>query len=378
MPTTAAYVHIPFCAKKCGYCDFNAYSGYKDGTKARYVDALVREIIARSEPNTQVPTVFFGGGTPTQLSAADLGRILNAIRQHYTLDGNAEITVEANPGDVSPAYLKELREVGFNRLSFGVQTFNDRTLALIDRVHSGEDAKRAIYAAREAGFDNISLDLMFALPRQTLRDWERAMNTAFTLPITHLSMYALIVEEGTPFYARRERGRLILPSEKSETAMFERAMCRANDAGFRHYEISNYALPGFECRHNQTYWRNESYFGFGAGAVGYLNGVRQTNVKRPSAYIEAVHAQNGYVVAEEERLTQEETIGETMMVGLRQTAGIVLNDFAHRFGVRLEEQYKNVIAKHTATGLLVCNNERLHLTYRGVLLAHEVMVDFLC
>jgi oxygen-independent coproporphyrinogen-3 oxidase len=376
MKTVGVYVHIPFCAKKCGYCDFNAYSGYKDGTKARYVDAICREIEARAESDTRIPTIFFGGGTPTNLSAADLSRILQTIYRSFAVDADAEVTTEANPSDADEAYLSTLRAAGFNRLSFGVQTFNDRLLKTIDRIHSGDDARRAIASARSAGFTNVSLDLMFALPRQTMPDWERSLDSAIALEVTHLSMYALIVEEGTPFFARRERGKLTLPSENQEAAMFQRAIERATAAGYTHYEVSNYALPGFESQHNQIYWRNEEYFGFGAGAVSYLNGARQMNVRRPSAYIETV-CEHGTAIADEERLTPAETMGETIMVGLRMTRGIHLDTFTARFGCRAEEVYAAPIAQFTANGLLEIAEGYLRLTRRGLFFANDVMAAFL-
>ena len=194
MRTAGAYLHIPFCVKKCGYCDFNAYSGYKAGTRSRYVEALCREIEARAEPSTRVPTVFFGGGTPTVLPAGDLVRILETVKASFGVDADAEVTVEANPGDATPEYLAALRAGGFDRLSFGVQTFDDRLLKSIDRIHSGKDARSAVAMAKAAGFDNLSIDLMFALPRQRLADWDRSLDTAFALDVPHLSMYALIVE----------------------------------------------------------------------------------------------------------------------------------------------------------------------------------------
>ena len=370
------YVHIPFCARKCGYCDFNAYSGYKDGTKARYVDALCREIAQRAERATRVPTIFFGGGTPTTLSAGDLERILATVKASFAVEADAEVSVEANPGDASLEYLAALRAAGFNRLSFGVQTFDDRLLRTIDRLHTGDDARRAVAAARAAGFENLSIDLMFGLPRQTLADWERALDAALGLRIPHLSLYGLIVEERTPFWARRERGKLPLPTEDTEATMFAQAIEAATGAGYAHYEVSNYALPGYECRHNQTYWRNEEYFGFGAGAVGYRNGVRTTNVRLPTRYIETVCA-TGTAFEDEERLNPEETMGETMMVGLRLRRGVDLKEFAARFGVRAEAFFADEIARYTSMGLLETHDCYLRLTDRGLFFASDVMADFL-
>lgn len=375
MKTAGIYLHIPFCTKKCGYCDFNAYSGYKDATKARYVDALCQEIRTRGDRATRVPTVFFGGGTPTVLAASDLVRIFETVIDSFTVDDNAEVSTEANPSDADEAYLRTLRNAGFNRLSFGVQTFNDRLLKTIDRVHSGQDAVGAIETAKKAGFHNLSNDLMFGLPRQTLADFDRSLDAAFALDVPHLSIYGLIVEERTPFYARRERGKLPLPSENVETAMFARAMDRTREAGYRRYEISNYARPGFESRHNQIYWRNESYFGFGAGAAAYIGGVRSRNEMHPIRYADLALA-GKIPTIESETLTPEETMGETIMVGLRLADGVDLCWFAERFGVRAEEHFAEVVARQVQHGLLEQTDTHLRLTERGVFLASEVMAEF--
>lgn len=375
MQTAGIYIHIPFCTKKCGYCDFNAYSGYKDATKSRYVDALCREIETRSTLNTRIPTIFFGGGTPTVLSASDLVRILNVVRQNFDVDSEAEISTEANPSDADETYLQTLRDAGFNRLSFGVQTFNDRLLQTIDRLHTGQDAVTAIKKAKAAGFSNISIDLMFGLPRQTLADLDRSLDAAFDLDVPHLSIYGLIVEEKTPFYARRERGKLPLPSENVETAMFARAMERTAQAGYRRYEISNYARPGFESQHNQIYWRNEPYFGFGAGAAAYIDGVRSLNEKHPIRYAELALAGKDPTV-ERESLTPADTMGETMMVGLRLAEGVDLARFAERFGIQAEEQFSEAVARQIKNGLLESTGSHLRLTKHGVFLASEVMTEF--
>lgn len=374
--TAGVYVHIPFCAKKCGYCDFNAYSGYKDATKARYVDALVLEIAQRADRALQVPTVFFGGGTPTTLSARDLARILAAVQNAFAVDADAEISLEANPSQADAAYLRELRSAGFNRISFGVQTFDDRLLPLIDRDHSARDAQNAIRMAREAGFDNLSLDLMFGLPRQTVAGWEKSLHTAFELEVPHLSLYGLIVEENTPFWARRQRNKLPLPGEDDEVTMFARALDLTAPAGYTRYEISNYARPGFESRHNQIYWRNELYVGVGAGAASYLNGVRTMNEKRPPAYIERVQSGQG-VFAESETLTPEETRGETFMLGLRLADGVDLTAFAARFGVEADALWPGEIARFTENELLERAGHHLRLTRRGLFVASDVMAAFL-
>lgn len=373
---TAIYVHIPFCSRKCGYCDFNAYSGYKDGTKGRYVEALCREI-ALAGDGSPIQTVFFGGGTPTNLAPSALARILEALRAGFTLAPTAEISLEANPSDTDPLVLEQLRAAGFNRLSFGVQTFDDGLLKLIDREHSGETARRAVRAAQAAGFDNLSLDLMFGLPRQRVADFERALTAALELGVPHLSIYGLIVEEGTPFFARRERGKLPLPPESAEVAMFARALERTRAAGLERYEISNYARPGFACRHNQVYWHNEAYFGFGAGATGYLSGVRRMNLRRPSVYIEAALAGRS-LVAEQEVLPEADLRGETMMLGLRLAEGLECGRFAQRFGVRPEQLWERELEELERRGLLTCTKTHVRLTEpEGLFLASEVMARFI-
>ncbi len=378
MPASAPiglYVHIPFCEKKCGYCDFNAYSGYREASKARYVDALCREIERRATGRT-FATVFFGGGTPTQLPAVALVRILETVRAVATLTPDAEISLEANPGDATAAMLTTLRAAGFTRLSFGVQTFDDSLLKTIDRLHSGAQARDAVLLAQDCGFENLSLDLMFGLPRQTLPDWERALDIALALPIPHLSLYGLIVEEGTAFFARQERGRLPLPSEEVEAAMFARALEKTRAAGLRRYEISNYARPGFESRHNRIYWRNEPYLGVGAGAASYLDGVRGVNERLPSRYSERALADED-PTASTEHLTPEETLGETVMLGLRLAEGVDLMAFARRFGVRCEERFAAEIARLTDAGLLEIQENRMRLTEpRGLFLASEAMMAF--
>jgi oxygen-independent coproporphyrinogen-3 oxidase len=314
-------------------------------------------------------------GTPTLLPASDLVRILDTVRQNFPVDADAEISTEANPSDADETYLSTLRDAGFNRLSFGVQTFNDRLLRTIDRMHSGQDAVHAIEKAKSAGFANLSIDLMFGLPRQTLADFDRSLDAAFALDVPHLSIYGLIVEERTPFYARRERGKLPLPSENVETAMFAHAMERSAEAGYRRYEISNYARPGFESRHNQIYWRNEPYFGFGAGAAAYINGARTLNEKHPIRYAELAMNRKETTV-ESELLTPEEAMGETMMVGLRLAEGVEIARFAARFGVQPEEPFGAAITRQIEHGLLEHTGTHLRLSRRGVFLASEVMTEF--
>lgn len=371
-----AYIHIPFCARKCGYCDFNAYSGYGVATKEKYVDALCREIVARAEPNLHLDTVFFGGGTPTQLPAGDLVRILDTVRSSFVLAPDAEITVEANPSDVDGAYLSTLKGAGVDRVSFGVQSFDDRTLKLIDRTHDAMDVRRAVDAARSADLRTWSMDLIFGLPRQTVRDWQTTLETALSLDPPHVSVYGLAIEERTPFHARIERGRMTVPGETAQLSMFHYALDRLPDAGLQRYEISNHAKIGHESRHNRMYWRNGDHFGFGAGAAGYRRGERTVNVRRPSEYIRRVAMSPAEPFEDRETLEPGARLGETMMVGLRLAEGIDVAAMSERFGVDVAIRYADAMAWASQLGWAEWEGQRFRLTREGLPLANEVMARF--
>ena len=369
------YVHIPFCVRKCAYCDFNSYSGYTDAHIARYVQALTQEIreIRSSVP---VDTIFFGGGTPTAIPASDEAALLRAVLETLPVTPDAEITTEANPGTMDVAHLAVLREAGFNRISFGVQSFDAGLLKTLDRIHSADEARNAVKAARAAGFENVSIDLMFGLPRQTLKQWKDTLEQALALETEHLSLYSLIVEEGTGFYTLQQKGRLPLPGDDLAADMYEMAVEVAQAAGYRQYEIANFARPGRECRQNLHYWRNEPYYGFGCGAVAYLDGTRRMNVNSPAAYAQAVES-GADLVLSMETLTAEETMAETMMLGLRLTQeGVHCQAFEARFGVDPRVKFAAEIEKFTHRGLLELAGDSLRLTPQGVFLASEVMVAF--
>jgi len=369
------YVHIPFCVRKCAYCDFNSYSGYTDAHISRYVHALTQEI-RQTPPQEAIDTVFFGGGTPTAIPAANESALLKAVLDTLPVTPGAEITTEANPGTMDVAHLEVLRAAGFNRISFGVQSFDPGLLQTMDRIHTVEEAKNAVRAARAAGFENVSIDLMFALPRQTLTQWRDTLDQALALGTDHLSLYSLIVEEGTGFYTLQQKGRLPLPDDDTAAEMYEIALSAAHSAGYAQYEISNFARPGRESRHNLHYWRNESYYGFGCGSVAYLNGARRMNIKAPVKYAEAIENKWDLTLSIE-TLTAEESMAETMMLGLRLTAeGVDIAQFQARFGKDPRTQYAAEIETYSRRGLLeVCGNA-LRLTPPGFFLASEVMVAF--
>ena len=369
------YVHIPFCVRKCAYCDFNSYSGYTDAHIARYVSALTREI-TQTAPGSPVDTIFFGGGTPTAIPAPDEAALLQSVLETLPVAPDAEITTEANPGTMDVAHLAVLREAGFNRISFGVQSFDPGLLKTMDRIHSADEARNAVRAARAAGFENISLDLMFGLPRQNLKQWEDSLHEALALETEHLSLYSLIVEEGTGFYTLQQKGRLPLPEDDLAADMYEMAVAVAQAAGYEQYEIANFARPGRACRQNLHYWRNESYYGFGCGAVGYLGGARRMNIKAPAAYSQAVEAEADIALSSE-TLTADETMAETMMLGLRLTReGVSCRTFEERFGIDPRVKFAAEIETYTRRGLLEVAGDTLRLTPQGVFLASEVMVAF--
>ena len=376
MNATGCYVHIPFCVRKCAYCDFNSYSGYTDNSVARYVHALTQEIRRPAAQAAPVDTVFFGGGTPTAIPATDEAALLRAVLETLPVTPSAEITTEANPGAMDVRHLAVLRAAGFNRISFGVQSFDGDLLKTLDRIHSAEEAKNAVKAARAAGFENISLDLMFALPRQTLKQWQDTLDQALALETDHLSLYSLIVEEGTGFYTLQQKGRLPLPSDDLAADMFGLARETAQGAGYAQYEIANFARPGRESRQNLHYWRNEPYYGFGCGAVAYLDGARRMNIKSPTKYAEAIESGEDLTLSTE-TLTTEETMAETMMLGLRLTQeGVDCRRFQERFGVDPRVKFAAEVETFTKRGLLEVAGDALRLTPQGIFLGSEVMIAF--
>ena len=369
------YVHIPFCVRKCAYCDFNSYSGYSDAHISRYVHALTQEI-RQTPPGQPVDAVFFGGGTPTAIPAPDEAALLQAVLETVPVTPDAEITTEANPGTMDVRHLSVLREAGFNRISFGVQSFDPGLLKTLDRIHSADEAKAAVRAARAAGFENVSLDLMFALPRQTLKQWSETLTQALELETDHLSLYSLIVEEGTGFYTLQQKGRLPLPSDDLAADMYELAVETAQSAGYRQYEIANFARPGRESRQNLHYWRNGSYYGFGCGAAEYLEGARRMNLKTPAQYADAVETSSNLTLSTE-TLTTDETMAETFMLGLRLTQeGVSIPRFQSRFGCDPRQKFAAEIETFTKRGLLEVVGDAIRLTPQGVFLASEVMVAF--
>lgn len=385
----SAYIHIPFCIRKCLYCDFNSFPG-KESLYESYVEALKVEICRAADryQDVHIDTIFFGGGTPNVLSSEQLGGILDEIRHGFDVVVDAEISTEANPGatrrggDLShtptPPHshtFSLLREAGFNRLSLGIQSFHDDELRLLGRIHTADEAILAFRNARQAGFDNISIDLMYGIPGQSLESWKQTLAQAIELGSEHISLYSLTVEDGTPFYAMQVEGRLTLPGDDIEADMYEEAIRALTAAGFVHYEISNFARPGFECRHNITYWHNEPYFGFGSGATGFVNGIRATNMPDVEEYIGSTQADESPVESQE-RLVDRAAMGETMFLGLRMLDGVDVPAFMRRYGVLPQEVFASQIADLTARGLITATLLRIRLTETGLFLGNDVFAEF--
>jgi oxygen-independent coproporphyrinogen-3 oxidase len=389
------YVHVPFCATKCPYCDFNTYARI-ESLVPEYVAALSSELRAWGAllGRPRVATVFYGGGTPSYLPAGALSSIAGAVRDSFAVVTGAEVTAEANPDDCTPERLSAIRAAGVNRLSIGVQSLDDRLLAVLGRRHDSKQAFRSYRSAREAGFTNVSIDLMYGLPGQTTAQWEATVDLAAGLEADHVSMYALAVEPGTPFAADVKEGRLPEPDADLAADMYEHAMESMGALGFRHYEISNWARPGRESRHNLAYWRNDAYLGVGPGAHSHLAGLRFAVVKPPRDYVrragalgrqsharaswpEAVATMRGVGLFESvEEVSPQLEMAESMMMGLRLDTGIDARAFASRFGTTLDAAYRPEIADLTRLGLLVSDLDGIRLTRRGRLLGNEVFERF--
>lgn len=381
----AIYVHIPFCAKHCAYCDFNTYvEKAQSPLVPATVDAICRdiersslELVGDAPLNARpVPTIFFGGGTPTYLSGADLARILGTIGDCFPVMADAEISSEANPGSSDAEKFAAMRAAGFNRLSIGVQSFDDTLLVALDRFHTAGEAERALAAAREAGFTNINLDLMFGLPKQNLSLWESTLERALSLGTEHLSLYSLTLEPGTRFERLNAGGKLDLPDEDLEATMYERCIEKVTSAGLEHYEVSNFALPGFRSRHNLTYWHNEEYLGVGPGAVSYVQGRRWKRERLPVRYNRKI-AEGEDLSVESECLEREGALGETMMLGLRLRDGLPLQPVRERFGLDPEVFFAAPIERLMQRGLLEKDGDTLRLTREGLFIADTVVGEFL-
>lgn len=369
---TSAYVHIPFCTQICYYCDFS-----KVFIKNQPVDSYLEHLIEEydSYDIKKLRTLYIGGGTPTALSAPQLAFLLEKLTDKLDLSYLEELTIEANPGDLDQEKIAVLKDSPVNRVSLGVQTFNDRMLRQIGRSHLEKDIYENIANLKKAGFDNISIDLIYALPKQTMEDVKTNVAKAIALDIPHMSLYSLILENHTVFMNRMRREKLPLPKEDLEAEMFEYIIAELEKAGFEHYEISNFSKPGFESRHNLMYWDNAEYYGIGAGASGYVDGVRYKNHGPIRHYLQAVEAGNARV--QEEVLTLNEKMEEEMFLGLRKKSGVSKKRFEEKFGLSFEDQYGAVVSELTEQGLLVPDRDIVRMTKQGLFLGDTVAEKFI-
>ncbi|RMF21699.1 MAG: radical SAM family heme chaperone HemW [Deltaproteobacteria bacterium] len=392
----SVYIHVPYCLKRCPYCDFNTYAVTRV-PEDEYVAALLREIesAAKRPPwnGRRIETVFFGGGTPSLLTPDSVGRILERLDEMFGIEVDAEVSLEANPGSLegsAPERLAGLRRAGVNRLSIGAQSFDDRHLSTLGRIHQSADTIATVAAARSAGIENLSLDLIFAVPGQSIDDWKRDLERVIELSPEHISAYGLTYEEGTPIQRDLDAGKIERVREETEAAMYETCISMLAGAGYRHYEISNFARPGYQCRHNMTYWSWEDYLGLGAGAHGFYRctgaspspqpcseasgedrpwAVRYANVRSPGAYMAAAP---GRTVEHAETVSRETAMSEFILLGLRLIDGLPLARFEHVFGTRLD--CRSASYRFLArSGFLHREDGHLRLTRRGLLLADSVI-----
>jgi oxygen-independent coproporphyrinogen-3 oxidase len=409
MTYTSIYLHIPFCKHRCAYCDFNTYAGQEDSIPA-YVDALINEINFVGQQTTQlsnyqtIHTVFFGGGTPSLLSAPQFDSILRVLRAAFTFTADAEVSIEANPGTISPQKLDDIRKAGINRISFGVQSANTEELRMLERIHDFFTVIEAVSTARKAGFDNLNLDLIYGLPEQTLKSWQTTLHRIVDLHPEHISAYALTLEHGTPFGRWSSKGLLPLPDPDLAAEMYEYAEEFLESNGYVHYEISNWAKnverltfnaqPSFACRHNLQYWHSLPYLAFGAGAHGYAHGYRYSNALRIKTYIDRLTNVEDRIsniefplspaTVNQHKQTLKDDMSEYMLNNLRLTnAGVAESDFRLRFGCRLLDVYPKEIEGLIHLGLLESKtsevseiSEVYRLTKRGRLLGNQVFMRF--
>ncbi len=376
------YLHIPFCTAKCGYCDFNSYAGHEHLIPS-YSGTLLKEAsLWRDAVGARpVETIFFGGGTPSLNPVADMDAILRGLREMFDVEDSAEVALEANPGSLSEDYLRGLRDAGFNRLSIGIQSFDDEELVALDRIHTAAEADEAYAAARAAGFENVNLDLIYGLPEQSLTGWQRNVERALSLGPEHLSMYALTVEEGTPLARDVARGRVAAPDPDLQADMYEWTEARMSHEGFEHYEISNWARPGRRCLHNLVYWQNREYLGLGAGAHSFLDGVRFSTALLPNRYAELVDESVALrdegssamrQVVSAETITPKLSMSDTLILGLRLAEGVSLDAFRARHRRDIADEHSALIDEFIGYGILERTPTHLRLSARGRLLSNEL------
>lgn len=377
MEKTGIYVHIPFCKSKCYYCDFTSFAG-RDKLASKYIKSLKKEIIHRKNDNVEIDTIYFGGGTPSYINEKHIVEILNTIRENYKVLDDAEITIEANPGTITEDKLKTYLKCGINRISIGLQSSRNETLKAIGRIHTFEQWGNAILMAKQVGFKNINTDIIVGLPDQSIYDIEDAIDQIVDYDLQHVSVYSLIVEEGTPLEEMLKNGELKETDEELERYMYWFAKRKLEDNGYKHYEVSNFAKEGFESKHNLNCWNQHSYMGFGLGASSYENKSRRTNISDLDFYIKNIEDNNFdslYVIEEEQNNSEE--MKEFMMLGLRKIDGVNVGDFRMKFSKDVFIVFKKQIEKLLTADLIELNKSNIRLTKKGLDLANLVWEEFI-
>jgi len=371
------YLHFPFCVSKCPYCDFNSYPLKEENQITSYITAIYKEITAYSQQlkKSNISTIYFGGGTPTILSGVQISNILEFCKGKFIIDKNAEITIEANPGTIDSKKIKLLIESGINRLSLGAQSFNDLFLKKLGRIHNTRDTIDSYYLAREIGFNNINIDIMFALPEQTTEDLQNTLKKAVSLKPDHLSLYNLTINPGTEYYEKYKRNKIKLPSEDEDYDMYSWAINYLKVNDFEHYEIANFARPNKMSKHNLIYWQNKPYLGIGAGAYSFIKGYRYMNYENPERYIRVVMSDK-LPVDNGEKLSLRKRMIETIILGLRTKNGISYKKFITRFKVDITTTFPRQIKKLVNLGLLEKDDHKIKLTQKGIFMANIVFREF--
>ncbi len=369
----AAYVHVPFCRHRCGYCNFTLIAG-RDDLIERYLHALAKELMLLGEARS-VETLFFGGGTPTHLPPEQLAQLFELAREWFKLGQNGEFSVEANPLDLTPQRCQVLQQAGVTRISLGGQSFSERKLKILERDHGPAKLHESFDAAAKVA-NSVSLDLIFGVPDESLAEWEHDLQQALALQPQHISTYGLTIEKGTSFFPRVSRGELTPASEDISAAMYERAIDVLTAAGYEHYEVSNFALPGHRCRHNETYWLGRGYFAAGPGAARYVKGIREVNHRSTLAWLQRLE-RNDSPVAEREELNAEDRARERLVFGLRRLAGIEMRAFARETGYSVDVLAKDAFARFIEQGFFERTADTLRLTRRGLLISDSLWPHFL-
>ncbi|HAT4091741.1 radical SAM family heme chaperone HemW [Clostridium perfringens] len=376
MDKISLYIHIPFCAQKCLYCDFPSFAR-KDHLRKAYIEALNKEIISLREKhnNLEINTIFIGGGTPSVLEADELECLLKEVAK-LNMAKDIEYSMECNPGNLTEEKLEVMKKYGVNRISMGLQAKQDNLLKGLGRIHNYKTFKENFLLAKKVGFNNINVDLMFGLPNQRLNEWEETLREIISLEPAHISAYSLIIEEGTAFYNLYENDKLKLPTEEEERKMYHLAKKILEENGFNQYEISNYAKEGKECRHNLAYWNMDNWIGVGSAAASYINGKRIKNISSVEKYINSIN-EKGEAVEEIINNSKNDNMEEFMFMGLRKINGIDENEFKKRFSMNINDVYGEILNKYIGEGLLIRESGRIFLSEKGIEISNIIMADFL-